>query len=351
MIELSNDTLVISFPEVHPRARLRISFQRTLRIPDDGSAYPLPPSLGAFPVRHVDDFAARVSPTWLQRGGVMLPMFQAEAMWLSFDSDSVPGHDVPWPFAIKIAAGKINAASGEDWREGLHRDPQDYMVAPEQPWLDGYCVEKGFINQFIAMPLGSGYSAEEQLTGKAEFGGVQIAVFPMKKEAFMKRFPVRPRVASRARRVGAPPPAPCAAAPMDCCCEEADMGLGAGGRMRQEIYDDPYRLDEWDTRQRSRCFVHLCNSMVWQSVTGAPPPHPPPTAAEYTRHGLPWFDLYKDAPAIEGSQRLAGVKTVSQLAKEKGQVVLPENQSTDPHNIVQLREGLVPGQVREAGDW
>ncbi len=30
------------------------------------------------------------------------------------------------------------------------------------------------------MPLGDGYTAEEQLTGKAEHGGVQIVVYPMK---------------------------------------------------------------------------------------------------------------------------------------------------------------------------
>ena len=36
MIELKNDSLVFSFPEVHPDARLTIYFQRTLRIPDDG---------------------------------------------------------------------------------------------------------------------------------------------------------------------------------------------------------------------------------------------------------------------------------------------------------------------------
>ena len=351
MIELRNDTLVISFPEVHPAARLRISFQRTLRIPDDGSSYPLPPSIGAFPIRHVDDFAARVAPHWLERGGVMLPMFQAEAMWLDFGSDSVLGHEVAYPFAIKIAAGKIDACSGEDWREGLHRGPQDYLVAPEQPWLDGYCVEKGFINQFVAMPLGSGYSAEEQLTGRAEHGGVQIAVFPMKRAVFERRFP-KVELAARARRVGAmPPPAPCAAAPMDCCME-ADMGLAAGGRMRQEIYADPFDLSDWETTQRSRCFVHLCNSLVWQSITGSPPPHPAPTAAEYTRHGLPWFELYREgAKAVPGSERLAGVKTVAQLSKEKGHAVLPENQSVSPENIEQIRVGLKPGQVREGGGW
>jgi len=35
---------------------LGVTFMRTLRIPDDGRSYPLPPGLGAFPVRRVDDY-------------------------------------------------------------------------------------------------------------------------------------------------------------------------------------------------------------------------------------------------------------------------------------------------------
>jgi hypothetical protein len=178
VIELRNDALVFSFPDVHRDAVLSIDFQRTLRIPDDDREYPLPPGMGRFPVRHVDDFATRVPERWLSHGGVMLPMYQSEAMWLNFDSPS------DYPFAIRIAAGKIDAVTGEAWRNGLHRDPQDYVVAPDQPWLDGYCVERGVIRQFVAMPLGSGYSAEEQLTGEAEHGGVQIVGYPMKREAY-----------------------------------------------------------------------------------------------------------------------------------------------------------------------
>ena len=34
MIELRNDRLIFSFPEVHHEAILEIDFQRTLRIPD-----------------------------------------------------------------------------------------------------------------------------------------------------------------------------------------------------------------------------------------------------------------------------------------------------------------------------
>ena len=145
MIELTRDSLVFRFPDVHNDAVLRIGFQRTLRIPDDDGKYPLPPGLGLFPLRHVDDFPNSVSELWTQHGGVMLPMYQSEALWINFSGD--------YPFAIKVAAGKINAVTGEDWTDGLHRDPQDYMVAPDQPWLDGFCVAKGLIRQFVAIPL------------------------------------------------------------------------------------------------------------------------------------------------------------------------------------------------------
>lgn len=142
MIELRDDTLVFSFPEVHADAVMIVEFQRTLRIPDDDRDYPLPPGLGTFPLRHVDDAAARVPQSWLRRGGVMLPMYQSEAMWLNFRSPQ------GYPFALKVGTGKINAVTGAQWADELKHRPQDYLSIPEQPWLDGYCVEKGLIRAF-----------------------------------------------------------------------------------------------------------------------------------------------------------------------------------------------------------
>jgi hypothetical protein len=123
MIELRDSSLSFSFPEVHPSAKVNIEFQRTLRIPDDGKDYPLPPGLGRFPLCHVDDYATRVPPSWIEHGGVMLPMYQSEAMWLNFSSHYDDERGVEYPFAIKIATGKINAVSGGDWSKGLHRRP------------------------------------------------------------------------------------------------------------------------------------------------------------------------------------------------------------------------------------
>ncbi len=45
------------------------------------------------------------------------------------------------------------------------------------------------------MPLGRGFSAEEQLTGEAEHGGLQIVVYPMKRSVFERRFPKGDRLA------------------------------------------------------------------------------------------------------------------------------------------------------------
>lgn len=343
MIELKNDFLTFSFPEVHPEAQLSIDFQRTLRIPDDGKDYPLPPGLGRFPMKHVDDYAKAVPSLWIEHGGVMLPMYQSEALWLNFNSDYITGHDTTYPFAVKVAAGKINAVTGDDWSDWLQRKPQDYMVSSEQPWLDGYCVEKGFIRQFVAMPLGSGYSAEEQIADEAKHGGIQVVVYPMKRKVFERRFPKREFDLYKPTIAGVDEFD--MAAPM---AKEYDMALAPGGRMRQEIYEDPFDLNDWDMENKSRCFAHIANSLVWRAITGDTPPSVPFTAKEYTNHGLPWFDYYSDnTTAVKGSEKLKGLKSVAKMGKEKGDVPLPENESVTPENIVKLRSSLKKDQVRE----
>jgi hypothetical protein len=344
MIELKNDCLEFSFPEVHRLARIRIEFQRTLRIPDDGRDYPLPPGLGRFPVRHVDDFIDRIPPSWADHGGVMLPMYQAEAMWLCFRSDWPPQRSSAYPFAVRVATGKIDAVTGKQWATGLAREPQNYLVCPDQPWLDGYCIERGVIRQFVAMPLGEGYSAEEQLTGKAEHGGLQLQVFPMKREVYERRFPVRPAEAF-GRVMFSKEDGYVTGASLTVL---APMGLAPGGRMRQEIYADEFDLSDWDTETTSRCFVHLANSQGWLAITGEAPPPTPATAAAYAQAGLPWFDyLDETLTPVTGSEILRRLKSVLATGKAKGTTPLPENDPALPGRVVALRRGLRQGQVRE----
>ena len=319
MIELKRDELIFRFPEVHKDAECRISFQRTLRIPDDNRAYSLPPGLGRFPLNLVYDYADSVPAGWNAHGGVFLPMYQAEAMWLNFSGS--------YPMAVKVAAGKINAVTGEGWENELSEQPQDYVVIPAQPWLDGFSVMKGMIRQFVAMPLGEGYTAEEQLTGEAEHGGLQIVVYPIKPSYYK-------REEEQLHFVAYGPPR----AEM----ELGEMGLAPGGLMRQEIYEDEYGFEAWETSVRSRCYVHIVNSLQFFSVTGAHPPSMPPTALEYTKAGLPWFEYYGgDLKALEGAEKLAGLDSVAVKKLKKGEGVLADNEAVVPKVVKKLGEGKV----------
>ena len=285
------------FPKVHPKAELDITFQRTLRIPDDGKDYPLPAGLGRLPLRYIEDCEGELSQDTLNRGGIVMPMYQSEATWIDFSCD--------YPMAIKIAAGKINAVTGEPWSNGLHAKPQDYMVAPEQPWLDGFCIEQGIVRQFVAEPLGQGNTVEEVMTGEAEWGGLQVIVYPMKADEYRRRF--------------AQPDEQLYDMPMmmrrqaDECMSEP-MGLAAGGRIHQEIYEDDCGIQVWDRDAASRCFVHIANSTAYERMTGQPPPSAPITQQDYHKQGIPWFMHYaENAKALGGGQfdLLKGVRHVS----------------------------------------
>jgi hypothetical protein len=329
MVTLEGDRLVFRFPDVHEEARLAVTFQRTLRIPDDDQHYPLPPGLGAFPLRHLDDYRRRLPKAWVERGGVLMPMHQAEAMWISFRGD--------YPMAVTVAAGKVNAITGSAMTRGLHRRPQDYLVTPEQPWLDGFCVEKGAIRQFVAMPLGQGYSVEEQISRTAEHGGLQLIVRPLKAASYRRLQRERGDISRR----------------MDLdmfvpyCRLSSDMGLAPGGRMRQEVYEDPFESADWAQKHVSRCFIAIVNGALWAPMTGETPPSVPPTASDYTEAGLPWFEYYNPgAVALPGSDTLAKAKSVKTMSESKGISVLPENQSVDIQRKTRIHP-LRPRRVRE----
>lgn len=333
MLELQNDHLIFSFPEVHPNAKCTISFQRTLRIPDErGTVSRLPPSLGNFPLREVAQFKDKLTPEVVARGGVALPMYQSEAMWISFSSSSVPEHGTSYPFAVKISAGKRSAVTGKAWSVTLIEG--DYVVLPKQPWIDGFVDTEGTVRQFVAMPLGLGVTVEEQLTGKAEFGGLQIEVFPMLPEAFLRHHPKRPpssrRYATRGGSLesfgGEELESVSFGGPMarSCSVSPKSMGMAAGGAMKQEIYADTYGLREWDTAHSTRTFVHLFNSQSWQALTGSPPPQMPPTPDQYKSYNFPWFDYYAEGPTIPASAELAKVKSVGELQAEGNKDLLPE---------------------------
>ncbi len=287
--------------------RFAVTFQRTLRIPDDGRAYPLPPGLGRFPVFSVADYADRVPSRWRDQGGAFIPMYQREALWLGF-------HAAGWkPNAVKIAAGGINVITGAADDVILRAEPQDYIVCPDQPWIDGIHSGSSSIRQFVAMPLGLDYTIEAQMTGAEQVGGLQITVFEPRPGRF----------------ADAPPPAsdrhPARAAMPKSGFVE--MGLGAGGTIKQRIYPDAYGMDAWDPDNHGHVVLHIVNSAQFSAITGEQPPPSPVSAGTYTRCGLPWFEMYDEEQGeLPPSGEFDGIRTIAERDAERD-VMEPEEPS------------------------
>ena len=130
---------------------LTIKFHRTVRMPDDNKLHQLPASLGLFPLYSVSAYADRLPRHIAEKGGVFLPIWSREALWMEFNSPDRR------KFALHVYVGSVNAITGNSMdgdtapKENSERQ-QDYVVVPGQRWLDGICIHEGVVRQFVSMP-------------------------------------------------------------------------------------------------------------------------------------------------------------------------------------------------------
>jgi len=292
-----------------------ISLQRTLRIPDDGNDYPLPPGLGAMTAFSTG------------KDEYLVPMHRSEAMWLAFNAPH-------WrPHALKVGLGRTDGLTGKRFDPtALHdrKKKQDYLVIPDQPWLDGINSDDGVVRQFVAAPLGHGHTVEEQLSDEPAQGGLRLTLFEPRKG----RFPTEaPSVLFRGDPMVmacAPP----AAAPA------GGMGLAAGGRITQDIREDDHGIDTWKRKPARTIRIELVDAMVFEALTGLPAPHPAPDAHSYTAHGLPWFDLYDPAARdVKAANRLSGVRSLAELEGRGARDVPLPIPAAQVRTLLRLRAG------------
>lgn len=289
MIELSDYRLTFSFPEVHDDARLVLEFQRTLRIPYPTREMPRLPGLGRYRVYPVAEHAARVPAHWLHHDGAMLPMYQSEAMWISFRPAYSAFHAVFYPFAVQVVVDGVNAVSGHRFRPGLHRWPQDFLEIVDVSWLGGIRTPAHGVRQFVATSLGSGQPRTAVAPAAGGFGELELFVFPMRRRSFDLRYP---------RDAGFEP-----------------LGLGdtagltlAGDRERgvredmlgaQRIEEGLLPPEDWQIDSCRRYHLRLANSLEWCAITGGPPTTTPPRFA-----GSLWTDSTFPPPCPAGPDRL-----------------------------------------------
>lgn len=301
--------------------RFSVSFQRTLRVPESARLSKLPPGFGPLPIRRVADYMGRTPKAW-NADGAFLPLDEREAMWLSFNAAS-------WkPTAVKVGVGGINAISGEVWDHALRDQPQDYLVCPPQLWLDGINAGENFIRQFIAVGLGQGYTVESQVTDGPDTGGIRIKAFDPKARIFPDQPPPKSPLSGV---MYSPVPSPGA----------SELGVGAGGKIEQRIYPDPYGVDVWDSGNSGEVLLYLTNHELYQKITGLKAPPSPVSAPAYTEHGLGlWFELADESLGdIAAPKKLADIKSARDLDSESGIDSPDENAEVelDENHLITLR--------------
>ncbi|KAK6519047.1 hypothetical protein TWF281_003736 [Arthrobotrys megalospora] len=187
-VSLQENTILID-------GRLEITFRRTVKVPDNDQTSHLPPDLGEMELVNVNKFASTLPDAMAAKGGLLMSMHDNEATWIKFGIKDRPD-PMPFPsqrrYAIKVLIGGVNAISGEPEVENtatsLRRSNllasggsvQDYLVVPDQPWIDGIAIGCGKVRQFVAKPLGQGYTVEGQVTGREDVGGLQFEVIRTK---------------------------------------------------------------------------------------------------------------------------------------------------------------------------
>lgn len=258
---------------------LSVSFIRTFRIPDDGNAYPLPKGYGTFPIFKVADYWKTVPSHWMvQGGGIFIPMFLSEALWIKFSS-------TPWhPNAVKIGVGGVNVINGRNWDSRIKTDENDYIVCPPQEWLDGIYIGDNQVRQFVSVLPNSGESLESKVKGADKTRGIQIAVFDAKKGVFPDEDP-HPTILFQVTN----------SSNKDGDLDKIDeLVISGGGKITQKIYEDPHGASVWDNSNYGILNIFIISIEEFMRITGTVPISSPITYKEALKKGLPWFKLYDE---------------------------------------------------------
>ena len=111
------------------------------------------------------------------------------------------------------------------------------------------------------------------------------------------------------------------------CGRNLEMGIAAGGSIKQQILEDEYGVETWDSKANISLNIHIVNSEVYEELTGHRTPPSPITAEMYAAKGLPWISHYDETrKTIAGQKIFSRIRSVLQIDKTRG-VKAPKSQT------------------------
>jgi hypothetical protein len=293
---------------------LTVALHRTVRVAEGRAPAALPPSLGSMELHKVSDYRASCPPDW-EDDAAFVCLHPKEALWLSFR----PHHG--GPVAILCGAGGL---TGE--KLSLELAQGNYMVAPPQPWIDGWKDKgSGTVYQFVATEYkhGEGATVAEQLIGaESKSGGIGLAVFEpvdraaIKAEAMVGQgmLPTTNCGYSEAMSFGGLESLSCGG-DVTRSAKFIEHGVGKGGAIIQKIYPDPHGLAAWKSAPVAVRAIYLVSAEGYAEITGKPAP-PSPVASD--AYAGPYFETHDQHKAdVAGSAKFTGLKSVFHQDAEK----------------------------------
>ena len=92
-----------------------------------------------------------------------------DAFWIGFEADPELN------FAVTIDLDGRNALSGErGWSRGLTHNPKNFLLIPDQPWLDARVGQDGSLQQLIPS-----FGEEVRAVGIATGAEIRLTVYPI----------------------------------------------------------------------------------------------------------------------------------------------------------------------------
>ncbi|KAI0912584.1 hypothetical protein F4823DRAFT_559913 [Ustulina deusta] len=347
----------------HNPQNLQIDFRRTIRVPDNLGAGPPLFDRGNFPLFKTRDFASELPSDKAMRCGVFFPMYQREAMWIMFVSDS--------PFMIKIYADGVNVVSGEHNLEtaatkrrrlalaSKRKNIQDYVVVPRQPWLFGCAVSPRVLRQFetvggLQFEITPSMPQKRTICPCTPSGNFSIRVKRITPPLRIIRIPcsrtdtIENVKESVARLEGITSDQLRLSYPgedledgrtlMDYDVENngviemlvarknydwpGPIGVEADRTVKQVILEDNEDPSAWVRTSTITIPVHILTTRLFRDIAGQHPPRCPVLARSYARAGLPFFEFPEKASGISGT-----------FADDEAKSVNPRAVTIDPKTI------------------